>query len=411
MRPWTTVILTAGALLCVLPRLARAEGTAEARFAAAEAARYQRRNYGKAIETYREVATQYPKSPWAPRALDMIAFTHYYNLKECAKAVQAYDELAAKYPRTPESDYGLFVAGNLLFRVLQKPGLAAQRHCYFLSRCREVGLKADPTIARAENQLWRAAQRLCIDKDSPKPTKGTLQVKGNVRSRDFGVYFPPSAEYSVKYELTLEHKTFEIQAEGDIGRGFLTVFVDDLYTPYRVHLNDKPYPCHALLDKHMVVAGIEAGKTYAVRGQEHRNQITVKGAFQCEAFQVWFSDKPDVVVELDYDVATNRKVFAFDFEEMFTDKRGKITMPLKEGETSVRVLQEGRPFDKFRIEGLEREKPDPTKRRVEPPKPRKITLIVEEVNPTKTYVIEPAGSTPQDALDEPDEEEDDEDLP
>jgi hypothetical protein len=119
-----------------------------------------------------------------------------------------------------------------------------------------------------------------------------------------------------------------------------------------------------------------------------------------------------MAVEVTYDVSGKSKKFAFEFEEMVTDKRGRITMPLKEGETSVRVLEDGRPFDKFRIEGIEKEPPPPKKQRVvEPPKPRKITLVVEEVNPTKTYVVEPAGTTPQDALDETPEKETEDDAP
>ena len=392
-----------------------AAASAEAQFAIAEGFRCRDRDYLGAIRAYRKVAALWPEAEWAARALDMVAFIRYYNLKECEKAVAVYEELIAKHPNTPEADYGLFVAGNLLFRVLQRPERAAQKHCQYLARCRELQLTSDPTIARATNQLWRAAQRLCLDDGNPVSPKGQADVKGNLRAKQFGVYFAPKAAYTLSYGLTLEAKTFRVESKQDVGRGFVTAFVDDLYTPYRVVVDGEPYPCHTLIDKHMVVAGLEAGRTYAVKGLDHRGRLTVKGSFECEPFKLWFSDGPDVVVDVDYDIATRRKRFTFEFEEMITDKRGKIIMPLREGETSVRVLQEGRPFDKFRIEGLEKEPPSTTKTRrrpVEPPKPKKITLIVEEVDPTKTYVIEPAGAVPDDALHEaPAEEAEDAGFP
>lgn len=389
------LFLAAGLWCSAGPNMSASETTdAEAQFHLAEKLRYESHEHVKAIEAYQQVATRWPQSPWAPRALDMIGFIRYRDLREYEAAVKTYDELAAKYVGTPEADYGCFVAGCLLWRALGRPQEAVQRHCQFLTRSSARGTTVDPAIALAKDQVRRAVEQLCLDPDRSLPSKGTLAVTGRGRAAQFGVCLPGEAGYTLVYDLGGEAKTFNIQASGPCGKGILAVSVQDLFTPLRATEDGKPWASSAVIGDYMVLAGLGANKTYAVEGLKRRGRLTVRGSFDSGPFSLWFSDDPNTVVRVEYDLSGPKRSFSFSFDDVLTEKRGRLSLRLEVWEP-LRVLREGQSVNTFRVEGLQHDVASPAAKKVrrtaEPSPPKKVTLIVEEIDPTKRYVIEPVG--------------------
>ena len=396
---------------------AEEQSAAEAQFDLAEEQRYERGEPGRAVEAYRAVVARWPRSEWAPRALDMIAFIQYHDRRDSEAAVKTYEELAVKYPGSPEADYGEFVAGRLLFRVLDNPQAAVAKHAQFIMRSREQGRQSDPAATLAKAQVWGAAERLCLDPGRSLPAKERLEFKGHVRSARFGICFPGDTSCAAAYELTDETKTFRLESRQPSGGGVLAVWVKDLYEPMRSTEEGKPHPYSVKMHDFMILARVDASKTYLVEGLKHRGRLRIKRSFESTPFSVYFTNAPDAVVRLDYDVSGPKRTFSFGFDEIVTDVRGTLKIPLKEW-VSLIVLEEGRPVDSFRTDGLAeriaRKKDEKMKllraRGGRPPPLPPLVLVVEQIDPTKRYVVQPVTAMLGSELETPGAESPDVDL-
>lgn len=353
-------------------------------FQKAEREHYKFKDYRRAIRLYELLVDKFPKSKWAPRSQKAVGFIYDQRLGDHEKALAAYQRLTREYPQSEHADYAFFLMARVYSARLNAPDPALAHYARFWIRYQRRGITHDPALLEAERKVVTLARARYLSQKAQTPKKGSFEIKGLLATSSFGVSFPnAAARVRVTYESGEGWRRFSFGADRSRMRGALVVARSGLKAPVTVMEDGKTCAEWLDLEGCVVVPNVAASSHYEVRGFPQTSRVQVTGSFQSDPFHVWFSKDPKVKVMLSYSIGDRESTFSFEFPDVAAALRGTLRVACASSGSVIQVLEEAQEYKRFKVQGG--------------------YVTVEDVDPSREYVIRVTDPSVPTMIDKPEE--------